>query len=189
MSKKLLIVGVVSLVLVLIAAGLWWFTRPTPGTAVPPGGSPTATPPAGSEPGQIVPPAPASGIATPPQEVAVISLKSLASHFAEGYGSFSTDVNFQNLKDLDYLYTSTFRQSVQASIREAQPPVGFYGVTTRALTATIESQSDAAVTVVVATQRQELFSRTGEPQLRYQNLRLTFVREGERWLVDGAEWQ
>ena len=107
----------------------------------------------------------------------------------EIYGSYSSDAPYQNLKAVDYMFTSNFKQIVEAQTAQTEPAGGFYGVTTKALTAQVSNQTESSATVLISTQRQELFSRTGEPQLRYQDIKVTLVKQGQSWLVESAEWQ
>ena len=180
MSRKFLIV-IIGLGLALAAAVIWWLTLPpTPAPATPADSSVDVS--------AVSPPTPIP-LPPTPQEVAQTSLKNTALRFAEIYGSYSTDAKFANLKAINGLISESMKQSVAADMAAGAPSQGFYGVTTRALLANIESETNETALVTVSTQRQELFSGQGELQLRYQDLRLTFVRQGEAWLVNKAEWQ
>ena len=179
MSRKFLII-IIGLGLVLAAAVIWWWAAPA-APSQPAPASPAAMP--------AVSPAAPAPVPPTPQEVAQTSLKNTALRFAEIYGSYSTDAKFANLKAINGLISESMKQSVAADMAAGAPSQGFYGVTTRALLANIENETNETALVTVSTQRQELFSGQGELQLRYQDLRLTFVRQGEAWLVDKAEWQ
>jgi len=178
-SRKFLIV-IIGLGLALAAAVIWWWAAPA-APSQPAPASPAAMP--------AVSPAAPAPVPPTPQEVAQTSLKNTALRFAEIYGSYSTDAKFANLKAINGLISESMKQSVAAGMAAGAPSQGFYGVTTRALLANIENETNETALVTVSTQRQELFSGQGELQLRYQDLRLTFVRQGEAWLVDKAEWQ
>ena len=179
MSRKFLIV-IIGLGLALAAAVIWWWAAPA-APSQPAPASPAAMP--------AVSPAAPAPVPPTPQEVAQTSLKNTALRFAEIYGSYSTDAKFANLKAINGLISESMKQSVAAGMAAGAPSQGFYGVTTRALLANIENETNETALVTVSTQRQELFSGQGELQLRYQNLRLSLVRQGEAWLVDGADWQ
>lgn len=182
MSKKFILI-VVAVTLCLVAAVIWWLTKPE--TAAPveqPVTNNTTNTPEGVE--ATVPVTPPT-----PQEISDTGLKNIASRFVEIYGSYSSDANFANLKAVETLITGDLKQSIEAIITAAEPSEGFYGVTTKALLANIESQSVDSAVVIVKTQRQELFSGQGEVQLRYQDIRLSLVRSGDVWLVNRAEWQ
>ena len=185
MSRKLLIF-IVAFTLALVAFVVWWFTRPAPQVNVQPVNTTTEVTPAELQPWQTTtsPAVPAT-----PEQVAQTSAKNFALRFVEIYGSYSSDAPYQNLKTVDYMFTSNFKQIVEAQTAQTEPAGGFYGVTTKALTAQVSNQTESSATVLISTQRQELFSRTGEPQLRYQDIKVTLVKQGQSWLVESAEWQ
>ncbi len=184
MSKKLLAV-IITIALVLSALAIWWLTRSRPAVTTPTeSGSETVVP--GSEFGTI--PTPVTEPASE-QQIAQTNLKNSALRFVEIYGSYSTDASYANLKSLDSIITPGLKQNLPSSLAAATPAQGFYGVTTRALTAQVESETGEQAVIVVSTQREELFSREGQPQLRYQDIRLTLLNQGGVWLVDNATWQ
>ncbi|MDZ4229863.1 MAG: hypothetical protein U1C53_01875, partial [Candidatus Veblenbacteria bacterium] len=160
MSKKLLIVAV-AFALAATAVGIWWFTRPAPSPAVvapSTDGTESAPPSLDGAPQEFV--TPPSAADQPPlsaSEQIEATLSTTAAYFAEAYGSYSSDANFENLKVLEHLYTSAFRQRVEAAASAAQAPAGFYGVTTKALAVTAENQTGSSAVALVTTQRQELF--------------------------------
>lgn len=116
-------------------------------------------------------------------------LKTLARLFTERFGSYSTDARFQNLKELDYLYTPGMKASVAGIISSSSQNIGYYSVTTRALAAEILYRSEDSATVMVNTQRQEVFVLGGDAQLTYQTLRLQFNKINGQWKVDSAKWE
>lgn len=184
MSKKLIVI-IVAIALVLSALAIWWLTRPKPAVTTP-GGTEAEVSVPGSEFGQS--PIPTAEPASE-QQVAQTSLKNSALRFVEIYGSYSTDAAYVNLKSLDSVITPNLKQSIEASITANTPAQGFYGVTTRALSAQVESETSERAVVLVSTQREELFSREGQPQLRYQDIRLVLLNQDNVWLVDSAAWQ
>ncbi len=187
MSKKI-IIFIVALTLVLSGLVIWWLTRQPPVSVSEPVPSieNVVTTPVELQPWQ----APVSEKQPlTPQAVAQTNIKNEALRFAEIYGSFSTDAPYQNIKAIEHLFTPSFKSVVTATITSAVPAAGFYGVTTRALTAEIQSQTESSAVIMVSTQREELFSHQGEPQLRYQDIRLVMLKQGDNWLVDKAEWQ
>ena len=184
MSRKLLIF-IIAFTLALIAFVVWWFTRPAP--QVPTETVPTSTEvtPVELQPWQTTTqPTPAT-----PEKISETSAKNVALRFVEIYGSYSSDAPYQNIKAVDYMFTSNFKQIVAVQSTQPSSSSAFYGVTTKALTAQVENQTESSAAVLVSTQRQELFSRTAEPQLRYQDIRVMLVKQGDSWLVDKAEWQ
>jgi hypothetical protein len=182
MSRRVLIILATAAGLSLIAAIVWWFTQDNSNSSQ--SSVAQVDMPGTNDSQTVTPPAPPLS----PQQIAESNLKNTALRFAELFGSYSSDSNYANLQAINSLVTGNFRQKVNA-LKSNPPAEGFYGVTTRALIANVASQTEATANVIVSTQRQELFSRQGEPVLRYQDLKLTMVREQGAWLIDGAVWQ
>jgi hypothetical protein len=120
------------------------------------------------------------------------SLRSLASAFAERYGSYSNQGDYENLEELQVLMTDKFSQETAGFIRQSRavdPGVATYiGLTTRSLNTTIRGLDELAgrATVIVNTQREEISARGG--RVFYQEISLEFIREGEIWRVNSATW-
>ncbi|MCF7860290.1 hypothetical protein K9M09_01590 [Patescibacteria group bacterium] len=117
----------------------------------------------------------------------------LASAFAERLGSYSNQSNYSNFEDLNIFMTDSMRdwaKNYVEKMRQENPYSGsYYGVTTKAVSTEVESFNDAlgSAEVIISTQRRELNLDGGENNYQ-QNLRLTFVKESDQWLVDGAYW-
>jgi len=121
------------------------------------------------------------------------NLRSTAKSFAELFGSFSTEGNFQNIIDAQFYMTpslKTWADSFVADARSKPPSSEFYGITTRAISTdvTVYDQAAGTATVMVKTQRRETGSTAGADQVYYQDLRLEFIRVGETWKVNVATW-
>jgi hypothetical protein len=196
MSRRASIVTAVVALLV-IALGLWfWFTRPAPATPAP--APVSANQPQGSLGGQVpvrvdvaVTPAPAAAPAKPDSSAAV---KRLAAAFAERFGSFSTLGDYQNRLDLVPLMTDAYAAKTRAEVAalQAKPaPEAFYGVTTRSLSVTVRDLDEAQglAVLIVKTQRQESTGTAGQYAVRYQDIRVGMLKEGNAWKVNSAAWQ
>ncbi len=118
------------------------------------------------------------------------TLQAQAKLFAERYGSFSTEANYQNLKDLLPVMTATFAAQTETSIRTAPPSTEYYGVTTRVVSVKTDALDEAAGTasLTVSTQRQETKGNAA-PTVKYQNLALTFQKIGTEWKISSAVWE
>lgn len=182
MPRKLIIILVAVAVLIGLWYGWrWWSSRPIPVVAV--------------NTNQEQPPSPIQPVSVPPASSPAASadraVQVAAMTFAERYGTYSTDAPYENLKRLTTLVTASFAAELQASINQGALPGagGFYGVTTRALSAAITSASENLAAVKVAVQRQESTNRQGTPTLSYTALNLTLDRSNGAWLVSGARWE
>lgn len=184
MLKRIVIILTVILALAIGGwyALQWWSNRPAPVPALSTNQEPAAPSPIQPAPVQPVP-SPA-GSADRAVQVAAMT-------FAERYGTFSTDAPYENIKRILTLVTPSLAVELQASMKSGTLPGagGFYGVTTRALSAAITSATETVALVKVSTQQQENVSRQGASQLSYKVLTLTLDHSSGAWLVSGARWE
>lgn len=174
----------IALVIILILL-LWWWFRPQ-------SVAPQPTQP--QTQGKVVLPATAAvDLGTQGTQITTpsngeLEVMSLARTFAERYGSWSTDSNFQNLRDVTPLVTDALRATFEATIAKGADTTVFKGTETKAINVTIKSLTAAAANVDVQTQRVE----TDEALKRvvsYHVLSLKLIKKGQYWLVDTATWQ
>lgn len=122
------------------------------------------------------------------------SLRRLASAFAERFGSFSNTSDFVNLSDLKAFMSPDMSAWADTYIADARARGGdstvHFGVTTRALSSTVESfDSDAGIAAIrVAAQRREDSGVSLESEVYYQDLMIDFVKINGIWKADSAEW-
>ncbi len=119
------------------------------------------------------------------------SVQSLSKTFTERYGSYSSEADFANLKDVLPLLTADFAAKVEAYIDAGQPQSGYYGISTKVVTITVDQMDETAGTAQtsVMTQREESKGGPQNAEVRYQEIVLTFVKEGDVWKVASATWQ
>lgn len=206
MSRRaLLIIAGVVVVLTVVAAAAAFFLRSkssapaaeTPSTATttplrPAGGLPT--------PATTTPPVTTAGAGAAQtfsrasdRDIIMHQLTVTAGQFAERFGTYSNQADFQNLIDLFPLMTVRFRDATERTIAQARTagtaPEEYVGVVTRTVTAKLPSLDDRAgrVTATVTAQRA---TQTGSdvPTTRYQTLTIEFRLTGGVWLVDSATW-
>lgn len=185
-KQRIFVLAVLALLVLIVLFLLWWwFGRQF------------------ASPEQTLEPPPVENVVILPQKSLVIEnplprgrspltegelqVRNLARNFTERYGSFSTESNFQNLKDLLPLVTRSleldFEQTMAAAVREDQ----YRGVETKALSITVESLTPQSAEVIVGTQRVWTDERLAAT-VSYQTIELTMVRIGDFWYVDTAEW-
>ncbi len=178
-------VAVLVVILVVVAAvllALFWHPGAKKASS-PPAHAPSASAPATAP----VAPAASAPAAAPPASAAVQVVGKL---FAERYGSYSTEADYANLTDVLPLMTDAFAARTRLVIQSSKPASSYYGVTTRAVSTTMDALDDKAGTakITISTQRQETVG-TGTPTVKYQNLVLTMLKVGGDWKVDSATWQ
>jgi len=117
----------------------------------------------------------------------------IADSFAERLGSFSNQSNYSNFEDLNIFMTASMRTWAVGYVdkmRADNPYDGsYYGITTKAVSNKVVSFDDqnGNAEIIVSTQRREVKMDGGEANFN-QDLRLTFVKENNQWLVNGAYW-
>ncbi len=111
--------------------------------------------------------------------------------FAERYGSYSNQGDYQNLRDLLPVMTAKYRTQTEASLAVAKPQQGqtFEGVTSVKISSEARSYNETAGTAVVAvTLQQEKVSGT-TTTIGYRTLRMELKKEGQDWRVDASRWE
>lgn len=184
--RKIMFAALIAILLIILLLLLWWRLQPakqpaTPSTPVVP--TQTLPPRTNSAP----PTTPTEPTSTPTQ----VSLSSLAQTFTERYGSYSSESDFGNLKDVLDLMSVSFAAATQRTIDAGQTPNGYYGISTQVLSVTVDAMDDAAGTAsaTVSTQREESVGSPQNQTVLYQTLVLTFVKENGTWKVDSAIWK
>ncbi|OGL73575.1 hypothetical protein A3C96_01930 [Candidatus Uhrbacteria bacterium RIFCSPHIGHO2_02_FULL_60_10] len=156
----------------------------TGGDKTPPASPPETTPTPDQPVAPVQPPA-------PPDEQT--NLKRIAAAFAERYGSYSNISRFQNLLDLmPYMtpdYATASEQYVLAERAKTAATTVYSGTTTRSLSAVVDAINTRRgnALVIVKTQRQSL-AADGTGDVYYQDLKLFFLKEGDLWKVNSADW-
>jgi hypothetical protein len=185
-TRRNLLVALVTILALLIALLLWWFLRPNVQPASQAPAAPVVSLPASNT---------GSAASERQQEALQIrnetaSLQSASKTFAERYGSYSTEANYANLRDVIPLMDASFGAATQAFVDAATPPAEYYAVTTRVISVSVDVQDEAAgtATVTLTTQREEARGSMQNVSVRYEDLRLTFVTEEGTWKVSSATW-
>lgn len=121
-------------------------------------------------------------------------LIAIAKTFAEKFGSFSNQGNFENLEDAKYFMTARMIEWTNQYIeknKKVQNAV-FYGVTTKSLKEEIITLSDdeESAQVLVSAQQEEFGSEVASRgKIVYKRLMLDFKKVDNSWKVDSAQWQ
>lgn len=123
------------------------------------------------------------------------SLKSIARSFAERFGTYSNQNNFENIEHLMPYMTERMKHWATNYLEEkrANPVYAgiYHGITTKSLSITTVSYdtSDGTAEFFVKTQRRESTGSTSNSQLTYQDIQIKFKREQGIWKVDEAWWK
>lgn len=126
-------------------------------------------------------------------EINSTDVAKIAASFAERMGSYSNQSNYANFEDLNIFMTASMRDwavDYVSQMRKDNPYDGnYYGITTKAIATEIIKfdNTTGEAEIIITTQRREL-QVSGAENVYNQDLRLTFVKENNQWLVDGAYW-
>lgn len=134
-------------------------------------------------------PTPTEGLKAAPQpteEAVKNSVRQLAKIFIERYGSYSSDNNYQNIKELEGLVTKNLWTKLSAQMRQPRP-AGFTGVTTVVISNVLSKWDVTGATASLQALRTE-FSN-GTTAEKQQAAEVWLVKKGEDWLVDKFEWK
>jgi len=192
-NKTIIIAVVAILVLLIILVVVWWLVQRGGGQSatININQQPTVEPkklPTTSRTSET-----AAAVIGEPQLEA--TFKAVAVTFAERFGSYSNQSNFQNLEDLSDLMTVKMKNWADNFILEQENTIAngaiFYGITTRALSAKVVSfdESLGRAEISVSTQRQESKGSTINPRIFYQEILLKLAKTSDGWKVDEAAWQ
>ena len=112
--------------------------------------------------------------------------RQMAKIFTERYGTFSTDNESANIRELESQVTPSFWRVISGKIK---PSAGgeFYGVTTVVAASDFVDYSDTAAKISVTTQRTE--TKGTAVSGKNQKAEVSLVKSGSQWLVDGFEWK
>lgn len=116
----------------------------------------------------------------------------ISRSFAERFGSFSNQSNFENVEGLKPFMTPAMRTWADNFIRDAaakmDPSAPYYGITTRTLEVVGKNVQESNATVVAKTQRREV-KGNASPRVFYQDLSLTLKKVEGEWKVEKVEWK
>ncbi len=124
-----------------------------------------------------------------PLEAEKNGAQQLAKVFVERYGTYSSDNNFQNIKEVQTLVTESLWSKISAPITAkttTSANQNFTGMTTKVISMDLTSWSDAKATVELKTSRIE--EKNGVVTTRYQNAIVEMVKLNGVWLVNKLLW-
>lgn len=193
MSKRnrlIILSGIIFIVLGLAILIVWLIFRAQPEPPAPPADPSEINIPVVLPQSSAVKTSPS----VPPSAASLAAnLKSTAASFAERFGSYSNEGNFNNLNDLRVLMTLKMNAWTNNYIASQQPGKNesYYGVTTIAISSKIITLSEelGQADILVSTQRQTAKGSTINPRVTYQDLEIELVNTNDGWKVDSAQWQ
>ncbi|MFH1822718.1 MAG: hypothetical protein ABH830_03380 [Patescibacteria group bacterium] len=129
------------------------------------------------------------------EEITREDLKRMAASFTERFGSYSNHSNYGNILDLKIFMSNNMKAWADNYIDTTRQELKFtdiyYGITTKAVQADINSYSDdeAQAEILVKTQRRESTGSMSNAATFYQDILIRFTKVEGAWKVDSAFWQ
>lgn len=127
------------------------------------------------------------------KEFTETDLKKLASSFAERFGSYSNQSQYDNIKDLKLFMSENMKTWADDYLEEQRSEEysgSYYGISTKSVTAKVQNFDKQAGEARVLVQTQRIESEEGKEDKRtYQDIVLDFVKQDGSWKADQAEWQ
>ncbi len=128
-------------------------------------------------------------------EVTEADLRRMAGLFAERFGSYSNQSNYGNISDLKIFMSSRMQEWADDYIGQIRGKETlstlYYGITTKAIfqeVVTFDNNVGTAQVLVKALRREATGTMANATSF-YQDVIISFVKEGGVWKVDSANWQ
>ena len=121
------------------------------------------------------------------EEMEKNAAKQLSKIFIERYATYSTDLPYQNIKDVESMVTENYWKNLSAVINDSIETTNFVGVTTKAISSSFVSwdKTEAVLNVGVVETKDE----SGEVNKTNKNVIVNVVKIGDDWLVSGFSWE
>jgi len=132
---------------------------------------------------------------TPPineETVEELEMRRIANLFTERFGSYSSEANFQNILDLkDYMTGKMWTWADNYVKKQRIIQAGdeaYFGITTKVLSAAVNSQTESKAELLIITQRKET-KEDVTTKTYIQDIILQMRKIENDWKVDEATWQ
>lgn len=120
-----------------------------------------------------------------PLEAEQNGVQQLAKVLVERYGTYSSDNNFQNIKDVQALTTKLLWTKFSSQMK-AGSAGAFVGMTTKVIGTDLTDWSGTKAVVVLTTVRTE--EKNGKITTNYQNASVGMVKQDGVWLANSFTW-
>ena len=186
-TRIFIIVSLIILFILGVSLFLIYYSKKN-SAPVEPGTAQTQTPglPAPADTQQQTP---TTGAVVPKQsseEAIKNAAKQAAKIFIERYGSYSTDNNYENIREVQILVTDSLWTKLSALI--GKPTDGkFVGVTTQVRVSSFEDYNGTNATVKLQTVRSE--TKNGVVTNTQKDALVSLVWQNNAWLVSKFEWR
>lgn len=114
----------------------------------------------------------------------------IARSFVERFGSYSTDIDYENVDDVKAFATAGLITQLDTLLNDVRtsPVATYYGVSTKVITIDMMEESADSARFAITTQRKETVDTPANTSVRYQDIEVLVTKAGNRWLVDDFTW-
>lgn len=125
------------------------------------------------------------------EEVELQRVINLSSLFAERFGSYSNQGDFENVRDTMPLMTSSLQAWAETYIRDNTPADTsvYSGISTKALASEVVEFDTAAGRAEVNVQTQRTEATSEGTRTFNQVLNVELVKSGNEWLINSIQWR
>ncbi|OGH69115.1 MAG: hypothetical protein A3I29_00225 [Candidatus Magasanikbacteria bacterium RIFCSPLOWO2_02_FULL_44_11] len=110
-------------------------------------------------------------------------VKQLAKVFVERYNSYSSDNNYQNIREIEELVTPALWTKISARLSTPpQPSATFMSVITETINATMADWKTDRATITVKTRK--ITENEGKQTEQYQTISVVMVKQNSIWLAE-----
>jgi hypothetical protein len=123
---------------------------------------------------------------TPPTAIQQedITVKNIARVYIERYHTYSSENNFQNIRDIESIVTAAYWKKISAPmVAKIAPPASFVSLTTEVLS--ILSVDVKSISASVALNTRQTAIANGQTTVSFKEYTVTLVKSGGSWLVSG----
>jgi hypothetical protein len=113
----------------------------------------------------------------------------IARNFVERFGSFSSEVDFVNVEDVLPLVTPGLAARLKTLTQDTNSDLAYYGVSTKFIGFVDSEELEVTANYTITTQREESFDSPENTSVRYQDINVDLVKDGDIWLVNDYQWQ
>ncbi len=126
-----------------------------------------------------------------PVTPAVASAKTVAGTFVERFGTYSSDVAFINVEEVQTLSTPEYYATLAAMVTPVPEGTEYRGRTTRVLSVeqTGGSEAEGRITFLVSVQHEVAAGNRANAIIDYQAANVTVEKRREAWLVSAFAWE
>lgn len=113
-------------------------------------------------------------------------VRQLAKIFMERYGTFSTDSNFENIREVQPLVNADLWKKISGPLTSTAKPTSFSSATTQVIGTEITNWSETSAEVAIRAVKNE--NKAGVVKDSQLLGTVTLLKQGDNWLVSKFTW-